>query len=221
MLLDELPMSQTIRLCDVAKVPWRNGGGVTQELLAWPSVSDWQLRVSVATIDRDGPFSAYPEVQRCFAVLQGGGVLLRFAEREERVHAGGEALAFDGADAPACDLLAGATLDLNLMVRNQAGQGQMQRARVDQAWTSSAPVRGLFTMAEARLECHASDSGAGNAKKPAVAAGNAIGSAAGTPRRLELEASTLYLDHVGAAQTWTLRSGSQGLCAYWLAFTPA
>jgi len=29
-------------------VPWRNGGGVTRELLAWPDSKDWALRVSVA-----------------------------------------------------------------------------------------------------------------------------------------------------------------------------
>ena len=31
-------------------VPWRNGGGVTRELLAWPDSKDWALRVSVADV---------------------------------------------------------------------------------------------------------------------------------------------------------------------------
>ena len=51
-----------IRLNEVAPVPWRNGGGVTRELLAWPSPGDWALRISVAEVERDGPFSRYPGV---------------------------------------------------------------------------------------------------------------------------------------------------------------
>ena len=57
--------------------PWRNGGGVTRELLAWPDGGDWRVRVSVADIDADGPFSAFPGVERWFAVLEGAGVALR------------------------------------------------------------------------------------------------------------------------------------------------
>jgi environmental stress-induced protein Ves len=35
------------------------------------------LRISVAEITRDGPFSAFAGVQRWFAVLEGAGVMLR------------------------------------------------------------------------------------------------------------------------------------------------
>ena len=40
--------------------PWRNGGGRTRELLVWPAgdglggTTDWQLRVSVADITKNG-----------------------------------------------------------------------------------------------------------------------------------------------------------------------
>ena len=50
---------------------WRNGGGRTRELLAWPDAADWKVRVSVADVESDGPFSAFPGVQRWFAVLEG------------------------------------------------------------------------------------------------------------------------------------------------------
>jgi environmental stress-induced protein Ves len=59
---------------------WRNGGGSTRELLAWPEAGAWQLRISVAEITRDGPFSAFAGVQRWFAVLRGDGVRLRLGE---------------------------------------------------------------------------------------------------------------------------------------------
>ena len=54
--------------------PWKNGGGSTRELLAWPHAHDWALRISVAAVERDGPFSAYPGVQRWLAVRMGIGL---------------------------------------------------------------------------------------------------------------------------------------------------
>ena len=80
-----------IRLNEVAPVPWRNGGGVTRELLAWPSPDDWALRISVAEVERDGPFSQYPGVQRWFAVLSGGGVRLTVAGQVRELRALGQA----------------------------------------------------------------------------------------------------------------------------------
>ena len=69
----------TLRLVDLAATapqPWRNGGGLTRELLAWPGSGDWVLRVSVADIEADGPFSAFPGIDRWFTVLSGAGVRL-------------------------------------------------------------------------------------------------------------------------------------------------
>ena len=60
-------------------MPWRNGGGVTRELLAWPDPHDWLLRVSVADIHASGPFSKFPGVDRWFAVLAGGAVSIETA----------------------------------------------------------------------------------------------------------------------------------------------
>ena len=61
----------------IAKTPWKNGGGVTRELLTWPVADDWRVRVSIADVERDGRFSSFPGVRRWFAVLEGEGVRLR------------------------------------------------------------------------------------------------------------------------------------------------
>jgi environmental stress-induced protein Ves len=116
---------RVIRLQDVAQAPWRNGGGVTRELLAWPQADDWTMRLSVAEVAAAGPFSSFPGVQRWFAVLAGAGVRLRI---EGQVHELGPAsppLQFEGAADTACELLAGPTTDFNLMLRG--GSGSMQR----------------------------------------------------------------------------------------------
>ena len=67
----------TVALADVAPSAWKNGGGTTRELLAWPSPADWVFRLSVAEVQADGPFSSFAGVQRWFAVLSGAGVRLR------------------------------------------------------------------------------------------------------------------------------------------------
>lgn len=134
------------RVCfeEVPPQPWRNGGGVTRELLAWPRADDWALRVSVADIARDGPFSAFAGVERWFAVLTGDGV--RLGAPAVDVAADGDALRFDGGDAPACALRGGPTRDLNLMLRVDRVRGEMTRVDGEHAWPAApAVLRAVFT----------------------------------------------------------------------------
>jgi environmental stress-induced protein Ves len=131
-----------VRWADATPRPWRNGGGVSRDLWQWPEGEDWRLRVAVADIDRDGPFSAYPGVERWFAVLEGEGVCLRFAHGVHRMGPADPALRFDGAAAPGCELLGGKTLDLNLMLRGVSGE--MVRAETGVPWSPTAAQCGLF-----------------------------------------------------------------------------
>ena len=135
----------------VAPQPWRNGGGRTRELLAWPSAAHWSLRISLADIDADAPFSAFADVQRWFAVIDGGGVALTFATGEKRLGPGAAPLCFDGASPPECRLLNGPTRDLNLMSRS--GSAMMDAARSGVPWTHAAPQRGVFCAAPGRWRC--------------------------------------------------------------------
>lgn len=191
-------MIHTVSLADVAPQPWRNGGGVTQELLAWPHEavgSDWQLRISVARIDSDGPFSAYPGVERWFAVLQGEGVRLRFANRRVMLGAGSEPVRFEGAAAPGCDLLDGPTQDLNLMVRSDAGRGAMRLARAGDDWVSTARLRAVYTAEAATLLIDDNDAAT-------------------------LPAGTLAWCDGAGQQCWRLKPGDPPVRAWWLQFKP-
>ena len=137
-------MLQTVRSDGIAAQPWRNGGGQTRELLAWPAAGDWLLRVSLADIAADGPFSAFPGVQRWFAVLEGAGVWLDIGGRTLRLDSGSPPQAFDGAEAPACRLIDGPTRDLNLMARSDAVQAGMSRVEAGRPWQPGPGWRGLF-----------------------------------------------------------------------------
>jgi hypothetical protein len=105
----------------VAPVAWKNGGGRTRELLRWPETGDWRLRISLADIDADGPFSPFPGVRRWFVVLEGQGVELDLGGRRCVLRPGDAPLAFDGAAAPGCRLLGGPTRDLNMMLAGLDG----------------------------------------------------------------------------------------------------
>ncbi len=112
-----------VKLDEAAATPWRNGGGTTRELLAWPDAQEWQARISVADVEQDGPFCAFPGIERWFAVLDGVGVELRFEGQAKLVRAG-VPFRFDGGVAMHCKLPAGPTRDLNLMA--PPGRGQMR-----------------------------------------------------------------------------------------------
>lgn len=133
--------------------PWRNGGGITHELLAWPpGASAWLLRVSVARIDADGPFSRFDGVQRWFAVLNGAGVVLQQSDGPLTLTPASAPLGFDGADAPGCRLIDGPTLDLNLMALASAGTARMARVVATQALAGQHRWRGLYTGVALQLQ---------------------------------------------------------------------
>ncbi len=144
----DAPPLRCIAAGDAAVQAWRNGGGRTRELLAWPSAESWSLRISLADIDADGPFSAFPGTVRWFTVVEGAGVMLSFGSFEHRVAKGSKPLRFAGAEAPGCRLIAGPTRDLNLMCRG--GEGTMQAVQPDATWNDAFAMRGLYAAAPGR-----------------------------------------------------------------------
>lgn len=125
------------RLADVPPTPWRNGGGSTRELMAGPDAKDWLWRFSVAQVAQAGPFSAFPGVQRWFAVLSGAGVRLKMADGVHSLEAASQAFAFDGGAAVDCELIEGPTQDFNLMARVPGSV--MRRVRGEHAAALDAP----------------------------------------------------------------------------------
>jgi hypothetical protein len=137
-----------VRAGDVAPVRWRNGGGLTRELLAWPRAEDWVVRVSVADIAADGPFSSYPGVERWFAVLEGEGIELSGEEGSVRLRPGDAIHRLRGESATACRLLGGATRDFNVMVRREAASAKVDA--LSSAGDPAADWTGCFAVAPSR-----------------------------------------------------------------------
>jgi environmental stress-induced protein Ves len=127
---------------------WRNGGGRTRELLAWPSAEFWALRISLADVEADGAFSSFGDIERWFAVVDGHGVTLDFGGVEQRLDAGGAPLRFDGGNPPTCRLVDGPTRDLNLML--QRARGEMRAVQSGTAWSAAFAMCGIYALAAGR-----------------------------------------------------------------------
>ena len=111
---DQTPVT-IIKRDAIDAVAWKNGGGLTQALLAWPSSNDWQLRLSVATITKNGAFSEFPGVTRWFTVLNGAGVALSFSDQTLNAGPETEPVMFNGNDACHAHLLDQPVIAFNVM----------------------------------------------------------------------------------------------------------
>ena len=114
-------MSLLLRNSDHRRMPWKNGGGETVEVIVHPegaSLSDFGWRVSMAGVASDGPFSVFPGIDRTLAVLSGDGLVLEIEGiGERRLTPESPPLAFP-ADAPTTAQLTGGPItDLNVMTR--------------------------------------------------------------------------------------------------------
>jgi environmental stress-induced protein Ves len=65
--------------------PWKNGGGRTVEIAHGPAgagLDNFDWRISRARVERAGPFSFFPGIDRTLAVLHGENLRLRIDQAE-------------------------------------------------------------------------------------------------------------------------------------------
>ena len=109
-----------IRASSLTPKPWKNGGGVTSEIVVSPpgaafDAFDW--RISTAIVEQDGPFSRFPGVDRTLALLK-GGLKLKFADRPVVVLTPSSTpVCFPGDVDASAELWGGPAHDLNVMTR--------------------------------------------------------------------------------------------------------
>lgn len=112
---------------DYAQLPvsrWRNGGGVTREIISYPpGESRFAWRASIATIEADGPFSPFPGVDRVITLLHGAPVTLRGAHTAQRLlpH---QPWAFPGEETIEAQV-SGRCEDFNIMTRRDCWRAQV------------------------------------------------------------------------------------------------
>jgi environmental stress-induced protein Ves len=118
-------LAQPLPAFEYRRMRWKNNLGWTREIHRAPDHDDYSWRASIAEIDHDCAFSAFPGHDRILVLLEGHGMQLDFADGRSAVldppHG---RIAFGGEEALQCTLRDGATRDFNVIWRRD-------RARVE------------------------------------------------------------------------------------------
>lgn len=131
--------------------PWKNGGGVTVEMLASPEGAgldafDW--RISSAHVGSAGPFSHFAGIDRTLTVLGAGRLVLDFAGRGAvTLDRNAAPYAFPG-DAAVSGLIPDGPIDdFNVMTRRGRARHHVHRLAV--AGRREMPVAGDYAFLHA------------------------------------------------------------------------
>lgn len=121
---------QILRHQDYLRMPWKNGLGITEEVIAHPpgsDLADFGWRLSIAHVGADGPFSVFAGIDRSIALLDGDGLFLDLPDHTMQLDPGGEPFAFSGDLEISSRNKAGPTIDLNIMTRRGQFEHRMTR----------------------------------------------------------------------------------------------
>ncbi len=106
---------RVLRRADHRRVPWKNGLGHTYEV-AQSAGADVDWRLSFAVVERPGPFSSFPGVDRIITLVAGRQLALTMPAGEVQVLRPFEPFAFPG-EAEVRGEPVGATVNFNVMTR--------------------------------------------------------------------------------------------------------
>ncbi|RUP31055.1 MAG: HutD family protein [Curvibacter sp.] len=130
-------------------MPWKNGGGVTREIVCQPpgaGLDDFDWRVSIAQIASDGPFSRFAGVDRVITLLEGAGVSLASGDGavSHRLSTPWQPFAFAGEAAIDSRLLDGPCDDFNVMTRRERCRASVTVLRGDVGQALPSASAGLL-----------------------------------------------------------------------------
>jgi uncharacterized protein len=137
---------RVINYADYRETPWKNGGGVTHEIARSDENGEPDWRISLATIDRDGPFSDFTGYDRTIVPLDGAGFELSFDDgRVAVLDRTGEPFRFAGEKKVQCRLLDGRSRDLNAMTLRARWQHDVTAVALSQSATAyDAPAESFL-----------------------------------------------------------------------------
>ncbi len=128
-----------LRASNYRRMPWKNGGGETVEIAVSPegaALSDFDWRVSMATVATDGPFSIFPGIDRTLSIIDGNGMQLAIdGDAPLLLTQESAPLAFPADVAVQATLAEGPITDLNVMTRRDALRHRVVRVGIDSTAT--------------------------------------------------------------------------------------
>jgi hypothetical protein len=142
---------KVLRASDYKRMPWKNGGGETAEIAVFPhgaAFSEFGWRISMATVAVDGPFSAFPGVDRTLTILSGTGMELAIDGRAPTtLDPQSVPLAFPADVATSARLTGGIVVDLNVMTRRDAFTHHVERLSLPHIGRRNEATEFLFCSA--------------------------------------------------------------------------
>lgn len=154
-------MVRLLTPADFHPMPWKNGAGRTTEIAVHPAgaaLDAFEWRISIAEVERDGPFSRFPGIDRTIVLLDGGGMRLRSDRGDTDLTTRFLPHAMSGEDAIECTLAAGPCRDFNAMFRRGRARGRVVVVRTGRAEFAASPFRLVYAAAgahECSLSTHA------------------------------------------------------------------
>ncbi|WP_392893476.1 HutD family protein [Pseudomonas migulae] len=146
-------MSQVnvLRAKDYPRMPWKNGGGSTEEITrdAGTGLDGFGWRLSIADIGESGGFSSFAGYERIITVLQGDGMTLRVDGQDTHPLLPLEPFAFSGESHVDCTLLGGPIRDFNLIYAPQRYRARLQWLDGEQRFFSETGVLLVFSVSDA------------------------------------------------------------------------
>ncbi|MBP2551482.1 environmental stress-induced protein Ves [Neorhizobium galegae] len=139
---------QILKSENYRRMPWKNGGGETAEIAIFPpdaalNAFDW--RISMATVDADGPFSTFEDVDRTLTILSGAGMILTIGDQPEVTLTRGSApLPFHADVAAGAVLVDGPVIDLNVMTQRKRLSHTVHRLSLPLDLPPSRSTRAVF-----------------------------------------------------------------------------
>lgn len=106
-----------IRYGALRSAPWRNGGGSTREVAAFPAGAvDFDWRISIADVTAAGDFSSFPGVERILTVID-GDLLVVTVDGAEHAMEKYRPFRFSGDSVTTCALPVGNTVALSVAAK--------------------------------------------------------------------------------------------------------
>ncbi|MHC8322826.1 HutD/Ves family protein [Pseudomonas sp. GB2N2] len=149
---------KVLRAVDYPRMPWKNGGGSTEEITrdAGIGLDGFGWRLSIADIGESGGFSTFAGYERIITVLQGEGMTLRVDGQDTRALSPLDPFAFSGESHVTCTLLGGPIRDFNLIYAPQRFSARLQWLCGEQRFFSEAGTVLVFSLSDA-LEVNVND----------------------------------------------------------------
>jgi uncharacterized protein len=199
-----------LRSSEYRRMPWKNGGGETREILVSPpgaSLDALEWRVSLATVASDGPFSEFRGITRTLSVIRGAGITLEVGplvghRQTQQLLTSSEPYTFDGEVPASAWLIDGPIVDLNVMSRRGVARHRVTRMRLEgvSQLATSADVTLVFCRTgsvmchagETSIELGAEDCALMAPSRPAIEGCSSLWSASASTTASELFVIELY-----------------------------